>query len=235
MRNIGLNIANAPTPVMMSKPIIPNRRHDNFTVYNLKYGQTARPSRLRFAITLLSSLLWFASASAGEIQQFDVQRQDGVYTVTTKVIIDAPVEAVRSVLTDYDNLPQINNSVKSIRILEAIPAEGFTRIQSEIHMCALFFCMDLQQVQDMVDVKPGDLRAFIDAEQSDFASGHSTWVTQPAPDNTQTTELVWVAVLIPDFWVPPAIGPWVIKNKLEEEALETIAGIEAVIEAQNQP
>jgi hypothetical protein len=32
--------------------------------------------------------------------------------------------------------------------------------------------------------------------------------------------------LVPAFWVPPVIGPWVIRRKMEEEARLTSAGLE---------
>lgn len=174
----------------------------------------------------------FAStAAAGDIRYFEVTREDGVYTVTTEVIIDAPVQRVRTVLTDYAALPQINDSVKSVQVLSTTPEQGVTRIQSDIYMCVLLFCMNVHQVQDMIDVKPGDLRAFIIVEESNFAHGRSYWRTY-AGAQANTTLLHWTAVLEPDFWVPPAIGPLLIRRKLEEEALETIAGIEQVIARQ---
>lgn len=170
-----------------------------------------------------------SNAAAGDVQTLTIDNNDGTYTIHTEVIIDAPVDAVRSVLTNYAELHRLNNSVKKIEILNTDPGFGVTRIRSEVHVCALFFCMELQQVQDMVDVKPGDLRAFILAEHSDFAAGKSFWKTREAPGQEGATLMVWDAELTPDFWIPPAIGPWIIENKLEEEALETIDNIEAII------
>ena len=32
--------------------------------------------------------------------------------------------------------------------------------------------------------------------------------------------------LVPAFWVPPVIGPWVIRRKIDEEARRTGTGLE---------
>jgi hypothetical protein len=34
--------------------------------------------------------------------------------------------------------------------------------------------------------------------------------------------------VVPSFWIPPVIGPWVIKRKMLEEGRETILRIEAL-------
>jgi hypothetical protein len=37
----------------------------------------------------------------------------------------------------------------------------------------------------------------------------------------------------PDFWIPPLIGPWLIKRKLLSETLETVDNLEQL--AKNPP
>ena len=39
----------------------------------------------------------------------------------------------------------------------------------------------------------------------------------------------------PDFWVPPLIGPWVIKRTMREQAITTSEGIERLARVRAAP
>ena len=45
------------------------------------------------------------------------------------------------------------------------------------------------------------------------------------------SRLIFFAALTPDFWVPPLIGPYIIKKKMREEAVETVLGLERLASA----
>jgi hypothetical protein len=57
--------------------------------------------------------------------------------------------------------------------------------------------------------------ATVNPARSDFSSGRSEWKILPA--GAGQTRIVLRRTLEPSFWVPPLIGPWVIKNKMVQE------------------
>ena len=59
---------------------------------------------------------------------------------------------------------------------------------------------------------------------SDFRRGIYRWRLQ---SENGATRMQFTALLEPDFWVPPVIGPWLIKRKLLDEVRVTTAAIES--------
>lgn len=60
----------------------------------------------------------------------------------------------------------------------------------------------------------------------DFKSGHGLWVVRPCPTARAVSCVDIQIELVPAFWVPPVIGSWVIRGKMNEEARRTAAGLE---------
>ncbi|MEA2079826.1 MAG: hypothetical protein U9P00_08215, partial [Pseudomonadota bacterium] len=42
------------------------------------------------------------------------------------------------------------------------------------------------------------------------------------------TRILMRSELAPDFWIPPLLGPWLIKRELRAEALQTMHNLERV-------
>jgi len=59
--------------------------------------------------------------------------------------------------------------------------------------------------------------------QSNFKSSVSEWTLVPEGDGTKMT---YFLTMEPDFWVPPLIGPWVLKRRLERGGTGAINRIE---------
>ena len=72
----------------------------------------------------------------------------------------------------------------------------------------------MTQVQDVKQHAGGMIEAVTVPALSDFRRGIYRW--QLRGENA-ATRMRFTAVLEPDFWVPPLIGPWMIKRKLLEE------------------
>ena len=61
-------------------------------------------------------------------------------------------------------------------------------------------------------------------DQSDFRQGIVEWRIEPT--DQEHSHISVYARLEPDFWIPPLIGPWIVKYVLRREALETIESLE---------
>lgn len=176
---------------------------------------------MRRILLLLYCLTSFASV-AGEIKSLTVEHGDGRYTVDMDVIVHAPVSSVRQVITDYDGLKTVNPIIIESKRLSSRD-QYHHRIRVVTRGCVLFFCVTMIRTQDIEERVDGNIIGVFIPQQSDFRYGRSHWRLKPINDFTR---VVYHSELEPAFWIPPLIGPWVIKNKLYEETERTINGIE---------
>ena len=169
------------------------------------------------------------SVQAGEIQSASVTHQDGVYTVTFDALVFAPQVQVYRLMTDYAHLHELSDSIVESGIIQSV-----SRLQHQtrllLHTCILFFCQEMELTEDINTNGRDQIDARVIPEQSDFKSGTSHWLITPVNEGAR---LALNRQLEPDFWIPPVIGPWLIKkNMLQElsvliERLEYYAGQDA--------
>lgn len=195
---------------------------------------TQTAARMAASRLLLAALALLAShsAAAAEIQTLTVDRDGKRYSVQLLVALDTSAERAFAVMHDYANLGAINPAIQSVVLLDELP-DGGRRVQTAVKVCVLLFCRMLEQVQDMhamVEGSTGRISARVLPEFSNLRHGLAQWIIVPCSDARQAC-LEFTATIEPDFWVPPLIGPWAIKNKLREEAVQTSLGIETVANA----
>jgi carbon monoxide dehydrogenase subunit G len=169
-------------------------------------------------------------AQAGTIRTTTVERHGDFYALAISVQIDAPIEVVYQSITDFDNLAAINPNIENSHLVGWTNAET-QRVHSVIKVCILMFCKRIVQVQDVT--RPGEhvIEAVIVPSVSDFRSGFARWQLRPQGESTL---LSFSHRFEPDFWVPPVIGPWIIKRKLISEVAETAMYIETGVDGQGQ-
>ena len=81
-------------------------------------------------------------------------------------------------------------------------------------------------VEQVKEVGPDVFITTVIPELSDFKSGTTRW--QLAKLSDQRTGLKFQCREEPDFWIPPFIGPILIKHRLAREAQVVINNIEKV-------
>lgn len=182
-------------------------------------------NRLGARFFLLGGLcLGAASVLAGQVYTALVTHQSGTYLVEVDALISAPEAQVRAILTDYNHLNRVNPAIEVSEIIEQ-RAPGELTVLTETEACVWFYCMRVHQVQDVTEAYDGSITATVIPEMSDFRYGYARLNLWQEPDGTRV--LVRSEVQ-PDFWIPPIIGPWLIKRKLHSEAIETVENLEAV-------
>lgn len=178
-----------------------------------------------------ASLLFGGSCAAAEIINLTVDRDDNRYSVVLDVALDTTAGQAFEVMRDYARLGDINPAIQSVVVLGAAPGGGM-RVQTAVKVCILFFCRTLEQVQDMRALsngQVGQIIADVIPELSNLRYGRGDWLIQPCDDELRAC-LNFAVTVEPDFWIPPLIGPWAIKKKLREEAVQTSLGIESAAE-----
>lgn len=142
-----------------------------------------------------------------------VTHDDGRYMVKFNVRIDADKATVRRHLTDYARYTRLSDSIRESRVI-AIHSPDRARVAVTLDSCILVFCKTLRIVREVETRANGDLVTVVDPKESDFRYAHERW--QIIGDGTGT-RLVYDAELVPSFYVPPLIGPWLIKYRIRQE------------------
>lgn len=169
-------------------------------------------------------------ADAAQVLGVRVTRAAGRFLVDMRITIDAPAPAVFRALQDYSAMVRYNPDLRAVRV-QATGVPGRVRLFTTIHACVLVFCKTLRQEQIMTavgDARGGVLEAKLLPRGGAFQAGSGRWTVRPCPAAAATTCLDASIELVPAFWVPPVIGPWVIRRKMTAEAQRTSAGLQRV-------
>lgn len=149
-------------------------------------------------------------ASAATIQLLDVTKERGRYELVVHTHMEASAQAIFDVLVDYDRLYRISSVYKETRYLDPA-ADGTPLVYTRMAGCMLFYCMNMRRTERLLTEAPHYIRTETLPEESDFKYAHSEWTLEPDELGTRVT---YTLEMEPDFWVPPVIGPWVVKRTL---------------------
>ena len=164
-----------------------------------------------------------APGRAGGVLDSSVNYDAGVYTLSIEARIDAPADLVYRLITDYDHLHDINPAIRESRILRTFSPEKH-RIRTVTRVCVLFYCRDVTENQDMMQSPGYTIEAVILPQDSDFRRGRAHWRLTAEGDSTV---MQFHAELVPDFFLPPLIGPWLIRREMVNQITEIVMIIEA--------
>lgn len=170
----------------------------------------------------IAVMLISMSVTAADIRSITATSEYGIYTLEFDAVIMADFATVRRIVTDYDQLHRLSKSILESRSLD-IDDSGNGRRKLVTETCILLFCFDAILVEDVRVTGQQLITTTIIPDLSDFAFGRSYWHLVPESGNTL---LRFQSVMEPSFWIPPVIGPWLIKNWMREEVREIILNIE---------
>jgi hypothetical protein len=179
---------------------------------------------------LIQLLVMSAGAVAGgaphgaTIRDVAMDHDGTRYRLTSSTYVDAPREAVFRVLTDYEKFDRISSVYTESRYLPP-DTDGTTLVYTRLEGCVLFFCKSVERVERMETEEPGFIRTTADPARSDFRYARSEWHLEPERFGTN---VIYEMELEPDFWVPPLIGPWIIKRRLLRGGIDAVDRIEGL-------
>ena len=178
---------------------------------------------MRFALTVG---LAFASAAvaAAEFRTLELIREEGRFRIESDVYLEAPPAGVYRALVDYDNFERFSSVFVESRMLE--PIEDNTGLVF-FHMrgCVLMFCRDVELVERIDVVPETRVEITIIPDRSEMREGWASWDIEADGDGTLVR---YVAEIEPKFWIPPVIGPFVIRTVLKSRGIRAAQRLEAV-------
>jgi hypothetical protein len=173
---------------------------------------------------LLATLLIMDSISAAELRSIDVEHNKGRYSVSSVVWFDASVPQVFEVFRQWDLSTQFSSAIVESRDIAA-DENGRPGYYVRNQGCVLFFCKSFIRQGHVELLLNEQLRAIADPAISDFRMSNESWTFVGEGSGTVVT---YNLLMEPDFWVPPGIGPYLIKRKFRNNGGDAIDRIEAL-------
>lgn len=176
------------------------------------------------------ALLWFSlllpAARGAELGSVQVQEKDGRYTVEFGALIDAtPAATIRLMLTPA-LWPQLSPIITEAKILASDP-RGPRRVAITFHDCVFIFCKTVHKTEDITVADGGRIASLALPGQSDFSYAREDWHIYPVDGRTR---IEYRAEMVPSFFVPPVIGPYILKARLRSMLNHTAANVEKLAE-----
>ena len=182
----------------------------------------ARPAG--WVALLLTGAALAMPLSAAVIHSLDVDREDGRYELVADTYLEAPAQAIFDVLVDYEDgaFGRISSVYKESDYL-APDEDGTPLVYTRMEGCLMFYCKSMERVERLEADAPNYIRTTAVPEESDFRYSRSEWELESVEGGTKVT---YRLVMEPDFWVPPVVGPFVLKRTLMKGGTRAITRIE---------
>lgn len=177
------------------------------------------------AILVLCCCLLTLNSHAGELLTHYLQEKDDHYILQLDMRINGYIDDVYAILTDYNNIHAINQSVIESRLIMSDGDRHTVSVISE--GCVWIFCERVQQLQHVTELGRGYIMTITDPEHSDMKYGHVLWHIE---DEGDTTRVRYNADFVPGPWLPPLVGSSVFKEQLFKQGVATINGIEELLQ-----
>ena len=166
-----------------------------------------------------------AIASGADIRHIEATHKDTRYTVNFDVVLDAEQSKVWRIMTDFAHLTQASDVIIESRLMKS-EREGQDRVYVALHACVLIFCKTMEKVVDIQAIPQSDIVVTTDPALSDFSYSVERW--QVSTEGARKTRLRYSAEMTPDFFIPPLVGPWIVKSFLKKEIQATAIKVEAL-------
>ena len=174
--------------------------------------------------SLLVFLAFPAIADSATLRAISVDHVDGAYIMRSEVWFDVGIERIYGLLLDWDQSSKFSSVIVESRNLDPAP-DGRGRYYSRTQGCLWFFCKSFERYGYVVHEPFRSIEASADPEQSDFEFSDERWEFHEEADGTV---VVYAFRMKPKFFIPPLIGPAILKSKLKNGGVDAIQRIEAL-------
>ncbi|MES2677712.1 MAG: SRPBCC family protein [Pseudomonadota bacterium] len=173
------------------------------------------------AILTIPFLLFSANIHAAEIISSSAEYKNNRFIIKVVGVVEPSPEHVFGVLTDYENITKISPKIIESKIIKI---DGDTTIVKTVAKgCVWFFCKEIVNTQSTTSVFEQHIQSLTIPSKSNLKFGKMVWNIKDVPFGTQ---IDYYAEIEPDFFVPPLIGAYFIKNSMLAEAKAFIDSVE---------
>lgn len=159
---------------------------------------------------------------AAEVRSVSVSEKDNHYIADFDAVIDAPIgEALRLMLTP-GVWPQLSPLIIDAKVLEK-GDNGPRKVSVTFYDCIFIFCKTVHKTEDVTIGTDGHIESEAIPGQSDFRYAHEDWHIFAEGDRTRVR---YKSEMVPDFFVPPLIGPYFIKSHMRSQLIHIAENLE---------
>ncbi len=171
---------------------------------------------------LLLFLIGINPSYADEIRRLDVTNDAGRYTVRFEVMLDASVDKALPLMMEPANWPKLSDVIIDSQVLSGLPGHK-KKVKVTLEGCVLFICKTLLKTELMESLPNGEITTLALPDQSDFLYAREIW---RITGDDMHTRVEYHAELVPDFFVPPVIGPYILRKKIQSLLIQTAHNLE---------
>jgi uncharacterized protein YndB with AHSA1/START domain len=184
------------------------------------------PNRWPALVAGIAVCLISAASVGAELRTVEVERDTDLnqYSLRSVTWFDASPEAVYGVLTDYDLFHKFTSAIVESRNTEK-DQHGRPGYYTRMEGCVLMWCRSFVRIGHLTLDPITRIVANADPGQSNFKKSRESWTLTKEGEGTL---LVYEFEMVPDFWVPPVIGPFFIKRALQSGGERAVDRIEAL-------
>lgn len=169
-------------------------------------------TKILVALAILAAL----PVMALDEEDVRIDKEGRAYLIHMVFDVPAHVNQIKTVLTDFTHPSRLSSAVIAREVLGQ--QDGVVRVRTEFRDCVLFFCKTMMLIHG-VTVSANEVRADVVPEGSDFRHGFLRWSIHVI--DSEASHVEFEAVMEPDFFVPPLIGGFLVRNALAKQALAT--------------
>ncbi len=171
------------------------------------------------------------TAGAAEIVTADVARSESLYVIEASVRLDAELGQIVSLLARYETWVALSPTLVSSRLVSG-RSGGQARLAMVLRPCVLLvFCKTIRKVSDVYPQQDGQrIRYVAVPAASDFHFAEETLTVRGLPASPRAqVELSYAALLEPDFFVPPFVGIWLIRQRIVADLVAAARKAEQIV------
>ena len=177
-------------------------------------------------ICLWAALLWPSFSPGAEVLSMEVTHHRKLYILHLQGIFAGEPHKIFEILTDYPLLTRLNKAIIHSTAIPHLTASNETHLSLVLQSCIWFFCKRISPTLNVTALGNQEIFAVLVPDEDNFNFG---WAQLKIHVLDNKTHVELYAELIPAFWIPPLIGPLIIKHKLQQEAWETLQNMEALM------
>lgn len=158
---------------------------------------------------IVACLLLPAAGRGAEVLSIRTERDGGVFSVETVMLLDAAPQEIMALLTDYDDFARVDRAIVLNHQLRE--EDGLPVVHTRLCGCVGFLCKRIDKVDRFEQPSPELLIATGDGS-GDLESNRMRWELLASEDGRTEMRFDWE--LDPAFWVPPLIGTYAVERSL---------------------
>ncbi len=168
--------------------------------------------------------LLLLQANAADLRSVEIERVGDRYILQSSTWFAVDEESLFKVIIDYDHFVDMSSLFIEGRNIAAKDG-GKPRFYTLMEGCVFVFCKRLKRYGWLDIHASSDVVATVDPATSDFRFSREHWHLRPEGRGTLMT---YEFEMEPGFWVPPVIGPYMIRRTLIKGGTDAVDRIEAM-------